>query len=120
MASLTAIDPDRGSVIDNYAESREIFLASSDRVESRVEADLSGCRGELKFAARVIERGLGGSVVLRLELEDDGVTWLSGHELRTERKSFITAYDDGICVAADRCGRRVGRIRIGFIGGGPG
>jgi hypothetical protein len=90
---LCTVSPDGGCVGDREVESREFSSAICNGVESRVKA----CEAVVvEFSARIFEGGLGHSVVLLLELENNGVSGKSGEEGRVESEFTGSTDDDSV------------------------
>jgi len=116
---LTAVDPDRGRVVDNDVERGEGSRASSHGVEARVKADLASRRRELELAARIVERRLSDSVILRFESEANRVARLGNNVRWAESKLAIGSdvHEDNAAGQGARSGVR--RARERSVRGGP-
>jgi len=103
VTGLTAVDPDGGGAVDGEAEVVGCGARSNGKVEARVKA--TNC-----FNARLLERRLSDSVVLRVEDEGHGVADGGRDVARAVRKLAASANLDDMVL----------RVRGGGRGGGAG
>lgn len=94
MLGLTAVQPDRGGVVDHDGEGRDLALggAGSDGLEARV--DTEDARVDRRDGrARVVKVGLSDSVVAGTELELDHGANCSGDAVRREDQRVVLVRD---------------------------